>query len=325
MSAAANKPSAPRRAFVPTPNMVGRPGLSIAPIIPEISLGNAAIAGAGTADPRPSLVRTRTRLPEAPSFYIERNAADKLVKVDKPKDATWKFPNGMTVYDYLFSVSPEKEGEKAGEGAFGRVRKITVGGTDYILKIIRGYMIESILNEISMLEKVDGSPYVLKLLAAIIFSNRSYILSPYVPGETLTKWLPSHTDKADRLRVYNALLDGLDYIHSKGVIHRDIKPDNIWVPSDPTMPPFYIDFGISVETGENAVYQGTEHYKPAHVYGRGPQREELNYHALGVLFEDAPVPNSTLEVNLRRVGLKPNNVRGKRFTRRGRKTRRSRS
>jgi hypothetical protein len=290
-------------------------------------LNLSAAAGAGNSAPLrpPPIFRLTTRMPESPSLYIERNAADKLVKVDDPKLATWKFPNGQSFYDYLFSVAPETQGVKAGEGAFGRVRKINVGGTDYILKIIRGFNLTPIVNEISMLEKVDGGPYVLKLLAAIVFAGRSYLLFPYVPGETLDSWLRTHTGKADRLRVYNALLDGLEYIHSKGIVHRDIKPDNIWVPTDPEMPPFYIDFGISVETGETTVYQGTEHYKPAHVYGTGPQTEELNYHALGVIFADAPVPNSALGVNLRRVGLKPDNVRGKRFSRRGRKTRRRRS
>ena len=224
----------------------------------------------------------------------------------------------------------EGMGVSAGHGAFGKVRKINVGGTDFILKTIRSYQVDPAVNEIQMLQAVDGSPYVLHMIAGIVFSNRAYILSPYVPGMGLDHWLAAHPGKAERLRVYNGLLDGLEYIHSKGIIHRDIKPENIWVPTDESLPPFYLDFGISVPTGTETIYQGTEHYKPAEVYGRGPQMEDLNYYALGTLFKDHPAPNSALNVNLRNRSLKPNNVRGKRFSRRqsrrqSRRLRRSRS
>jgi serine/threonine protein kinase len=41
------------------------------------------------------------------------------------------------------------------------------------------------------------------------------------------------------------LYKGLEHLHSKYIAHYDIKPDNIFVPSDKSRSPFFIDFGSS--------------------------------------------------------------------------------
>ena len=55
----------------------------------------------------------------------------------------------------------------------------------------------------------------------------AFLVMDYAEGENLRSWLARHPD-ARRIRtVLTNLLDALEYTHGSGVIHRDIKPDNI--------------------------------------------------------------------------------------------------
>ena len=100
-------------------------------------------------------------------------------------------------------------------------------------------------------------------------------------------------------------------------MHRDIKPDNIWVPDDVSLPPFYLDFGISAKIGERMEYRGHPNYRPWGTSGRkGLQTPELNYFALNKIFSDAPLNDPHKPVK----PVKP----GNRYTRR-RRNRRSKN
>jgi hypothetical protein len=282
-------------------------------------------AGASTASSASMFTITKKSAGEKEpvSFYLERDPSDTLVEISKPDEKT------SDIFYYLTNNRPEKiGGSTVGAGAFGRVFLVKVKDKNYIIKYIPLRNLQNVdaaFKEIEMLQLVDGSPYVLRLEAAIILPDRAYLVSPYIPGKTLKDWLRVNKEKADRIRVYNQLLDGIEYIHSKGVIHRDIKPENIWIPDDISLPAFYLDFGISVVKGTRTVYQGTAHYKPASLFGIGPQTEHLNYYSLGVLFDEHPIPDSALSIDLKSPELTPDHVKGARFSRRrrgGRRTRR---
>jgi serine/threonine protein kinase len=65
---------------------------------------------------------------------------------------------------------------------------------------------------------------------------------------------------ADVIRIGNAVASALDYAHSKGVIHRDVKPSNVMITTDNRI--ILTDFGLALSIFGEAISQvaGTPHY-----------------------------------------------------------------
>ena len=70
------------------------------------------------------------------------------------------------------------------------------------------------------------------------------IIMEYVDGCTLTEYLAEHPNKAARQRVFEQLLLATAYLHKAGVLHNDLKPDNILI-TRTNHDVRLIDFGFS--------------------------------------------------------------------------------
>lgn len=89
------------------------------------------------------------------------------------------------------------------------------------------------------------------------------ILMEYLQGENLSKYLKHHPSGNERRRIADSIVDALEYVHSKGVIHGDLKPDNIMV-NPQTLSVKLIDFGLS-DTEDYTLLKipgGTRDYVP---------------------------------------------------------------
>jgi serine/threonine-protein kinase len=87
-------------------------------------------------------------------------------------------------------------------------------------------------------------PHILPVLTAGVSGSLLYFIMPYVPGESLRHRLARERQlpMADALRVLREIADALAYAHANGVVHRDVKPENILLESGHAV---LADFGIA--------------------------------------------------------------------------------
>ena len=87
-------------------------------------------------------------------------------------------------------------------------------------------------------------------------SNVPYIVMEFLRGTSLGARMSGSPRLSldDKLSVVGQLCDGLSYAHEQGVVHRDVKPDNVFVLEDGTVK--LLDFGIAKLTASNLTLQG---------------------------------------------------------------------
>ena len=104
--------------------------------------------------------------------------------------------------------------------------------------------------EAAILDKLGQQhPQIPKLFAYFADSGKFYLVQEFVEGQTLASRIQAQGALSE-MEVYRLLcqtLPILSYIHTEGVIHRDIKPDNIILRASDNMP-VLIDFGAVKET-----------------------------------------------------------------------------
>lgn len=70
------------------------------------------------------------------------------------------------------------------------------------------------------------------------------IVQEWIDGITLGEWLQTKPSKSAQERVFNQLLDALEYLHSLQLVHHDLKADNILITRNGSNVKL-IDFGLS--------------------------------------------------------------------------------
>ncbi len=114
-----------------------------------------------------------------------------------------------------------------------------------------------------------------------------YIVMEFLEGMNLRQLLRTRKDLAvaDRLLIGTQIAKGLAYAHHSGVIHRDVKPENIWVDNDGEVK--LLDFGLarfatSEITRAGMVMGSVPYMSPEQTVGKGVDHR-TDIWALGVV------------------------------------------
>ena len=135
-------------------------------------------------------------------------------------------------------------------------------------------------------------PNILKIIP-VENKSRPYIAMEYLEGQTLSELLKNvhPLPEPDAVRLASRLCEALEYMHGKGVVHRDLKPQNIMLCNDGSIR--IMDFGIARSQGARRLTfvgftpaMGTPDYMaPEQVRGsRGDLRTDI-YSLGAILYE----------------------------------------
>lgn len=187
--------------------------------------------------------------------------------------------------------------ERLGSGGMGNVflaRQRGQGDMLYALKIVDRKSPESrgirIYDELRILKDLDH-PNIVRVYEAVKDKDHVYMVQEYISGRTLAELRDDPKRPAlrddDVRRWMREIAGALTYLHSKGVIHRDIKPGNIMI--DRSGRAVLIDFGIarrvsSLRLSLPGVTTGSAPYSPLERLQGRPDSAATDIYAYGATF-----------------------------------------
>ena len=192
--------------------------------------------------------------------------------------------------------------ERIGVGSYGRVYKVYKNKMYYVLKEIplnlssAAEKINSVQNEAQILSSLNNK-YVVKFYESFKMNHNIYILMEYCDNGDLCSFLNKikKTRKDENYfldedfvwKIFIQMSIGLYYIHSKKIIHRDIKTLNIFLTKN--LDAKIGDLGVAKlleDTNHANTFIGTPYYVSPEMCKNKPYNEKSDIWALGcILYE----------------------------------------
>jgi len=131
-------------------------------------------------------------------------------------------------------------------------------------------------------------PNIAMLYEFLQVNNQPCIIMEFVEGETLTDRIlaSGSLQVPEALRIFQSIAEAIQYIHSQGIIHRDIKSNNVKIA--PSGHVKLLDFGIAKSGSSPALtvtggFVGTLQYLPPELFKGGQADARSDMWALGIL------------------------------------------
>ncbi|CAD8133407.1 unnamed protein product [Paramecium octaurelia] len=172
--------------------------------------------------------------------------------------------------------------------------------------------------EINLLLAVNPHENVASMVEYYFENDKIILIYPYFSGGTLNQLISANSNDISQLKVKSIMkkiLSGLNHIHSLGIIHRDIKMDNIMLEEiDDHKCVKIIDFGFSAFK-DNLSYLtekcGTIGYFPPEIINGQFYNEKCDIYSLAQVFHTLLTGNPMFDRNMNRqqiIRLSKNNL-----------------
>ena len=191
--------------------------------------------------------------------------------------------------------------ERIGVGSYGRIYKVKKNNKVYVLKEIPvnknvdNEKLESVKNEAEILSSLNNK-YIVKYYESFHLSQNIYIVMEYCEKGDLCTYMSErqknkkqsyHFNEDFIWKLFIQISIGLYYIHSKKILHRDIKTLNIFLTKD--LNGKIGDLGVAkvLEGTNHAItFIGTPYYVSPEMCQNKPYNEKSDIWALGcILYE----------------------------------------
>jgi tRNA A-37 threonylcarbamoyl transferase component Bud32 len=175
----------------------------------------------------------------------------------------------------------------------------TALGRQVVVKVLlpelaAGVNVERFRREIQLAAQLQH-PHIVPLLSAGEADGLPYFIMPFVTGESLRSRVAREGELpiAETLRILRDVVSALAYAHARGIVHRDVKPDNVLLSGGVAV---VTDFGVAKAVSASAdsagatgmtslgVALGTPTYMSPEQASASPQTDHrADIYALGVM------------------------------------------
>ncbi|KAH3756150.1 tyrosine protein kinase [Pelomyxa schiedti] len=192
----------------------------------------------------------------------------------------------------------ELETPAIGEGTFGSVFRGAWRGQQVAVKIMKDQnnltpeRKEAFLHEVQVMESIH-CPYIVNFIGAVYVKGKLAIMSEFVELGSLGSVMRQYKlTPAQKLRILLDAAKGMNFLHKSGIVHRDLKIDNVLVSSideTSTVCSKISDFGTTrdIQTSKDAMQMtkaiGTPTYMAPEVLQNNTYGPPSDVYSYGVL------------------------------------------
>jgi serine/threonine-protein kinase len=270
--------------------------LRLDPETVEVSVGDGVVRLSGELDRRSDVLLLDRLVAEVAGVIgVEEELRYRYDDRHAPMPPPWLGPfHRIEIGDTVAGYRIERI---LGEGAFSAayLGRSTSGGERAVIKTLCPSVVADpnaharFRRELAIMKRLSH-PNIQRSIDSGESRSQPYIVLEYLEGENFRHYLRRKAPLAseEAVRYIQQLVDAVDYMHSEGVVHRDVKPENLLLTPDGQLK--LIDFGVAYMRGSRRLTWrwlndalGTPGYMaPEQIQGkRGDRRSDI--YALGIL------------------------------------------